>query len=435
MIHLNLKFSFDFKALMLLFFFIIFFNSSSVSQENILYTNYIYDDDIQTVSFKLDENLFELPIIELGSEQKLVLEFDNLEKNFNNYSYTFIHCNSDWTPSNLHVTEYIEGYTEGEISDFSVSFNTQVLYNHYKLVFPEENIKPIVSGNYLLVVYTDYDIENVVLTRKFYVLENKIGIEGKVKRSTMVNRMDNSQEIEFSISDNSNYISFNTENLFCKIMQNRRDDNIISLSTPDYLQNNVYEYNNPRKMIFYSGNEFRYFNCKNYRYTNDRVASIEYLQPYYIFSLVHEAVNFGKPYEYGQDINGMYVITADEVENDNYEAEYVLVDFSLMAKAPVDEEKFYVYGELTDFAINEKYKMQYNFQTSAYELRLKLKQGFYNYQYVTFDKEKKIVSLEKTEGNHYETENDYRILVYFRKPGSETDELIGYKKFNSIRKL
>lgn len=74
--------------------------------------------------------------------------------------------------------------------------------------------------------------------------------------------------------------------------------------------------------------------------------------------------------------------------------------------------------------------MTYNYVNKAYETVLYLKQGYYNYQYVLVEDDKK-PNAAFIEGSHYETENDYYILVYYQSYSDRYQQLIGYKKINS----
>jgi hypothetical protein len=92
-------------------------------------------------------------------------------------------------------------------------------------------------------------------------------------------------------------------------------------------------------------------------------------------------------------------------------------------------------GELTNYVTDETSKMIFNAGKGAYEKTLFLKQGFYNYSYVTLPDNKKpgeVFSLENTEGNYWSTENLYTVLVYYRPFGGRADELIGYSTASSI---
>jgi hypothetical protein len=76
--------------------------------------------------------------------------------------------------------------------------------------------------------------------------------------------------------------------------------------------------------------------------------------------------------------------------------------------------------------------MRYNNESGMYETSLYLKQGYYDYTYITTDMNGGNPSLESTEGNSWETENNYTILVYYRPLGARADELIGYTRINSL---
>ena len=94
----------------------------------------------------------------------------------------------------------------------------------------------------------------------------------------------------------------------------------------------------------------------------------------------------------------------------------------------------YVFGELTNYATDDGSKMVFNEQRGVYEKEIYLKQGYYNYSYVTMTDKKQSgfnPSLENTEGNYWGTENSYMVLVYFRPFGARADELIGYTMVNS----
>ena len=77
-----------------------------------------------------------------------------------------------------------------------------------------------------------------------------------------------------------------------------------------------------------------------------------------------------------------------------------------------------------------------NAEKGVYEKTLFLKQGYYNYSYVsTGVQDDNTFSYENTEGNHWGTENSYSVLVYYRPFGARADELIGYASVNSVFQL
>ena len=418
------------KYILFLFLFNIFTQAFS---QDIRYENYIYQRNIKTVIFHKLGSDFAYPIIELNSDSQIQLKFDDSDNEIKDFNYTIIHCNSDWQPSDLSPIEYIEGFVENQISDYESSFNTLILYNHYKLTFPNDDIKPTVSGNYILLVYEDFDRERIVLTRRFWVNEKKIHIKAEVKRSTLVSSISKSQEITFDISHN--FIQYPIDNLKVFIAQNNRQDNMLQNLQPAFIQGNKLIYNNPADLIFSGGNEYRYFNIKNTKYVTERVSSIHYENPYYYFRIVTDKNEAYLPYSYHQDLNGERLITADNTEDSDIESDYVFAEFILKRNTELLSGNFYVFGAISDWRLSENNKMIYDKKKKAYTLRLFLKQGYYNYEYAFAETKESEIDNTIIEGSHYETENDYIIYVYYREPGSVYDKLIGVKFANSMKRL
>ncbi|MCF6365612.1 MAG: DUF5103 domain-containing protein [Bacteroidales bacterium] len=416
-------------------FIFLFFTNPLFSQIELQYDNRIYKENIKSILFHQLEKRFSYPIIDLAVQNKLFLEFDDLSQERNDYSYTIIHCNSDWEPSNLNSIEYIEGFEENQVEDFEDSFNTLVFYRHFELLFPNEDVMPKLSGNYILLVYENFDREEIVFSRRFFVVDSKVDIDAEVKRSSVVNTIDDSQELVFTLNDKLQSVFDSQDNLKVIIYQNNIPEINISNIKPDYIKGNLYEYNNPRLLRFKGGNEYRYFNVKNTKYVNDRISTIKYNEPYYIFELVSEKREAFNTYSYAEDINGEMLITADNISDDKLEAEYVYVDFKLQYNNPVVSGKFYVFGALSDWNNDKNNEMYYDYSEQSYKLRMLLKQGFYNYQYVFVNDENKNIDFSYAEGNHYQTENNYVIYVYFRNPANQYDELIGYKIVNSLKRI
>jgi hypothetical protein len=88
---------------------------------------------------------------------------------------------------------------------------------------------------------------------------------------------------------------------------------------------------------------------------------------------------------------------------------------------------------MTNYECNETNRMTYNGSAGVYEATLYLKQGYYNYMYGIIPKGGHQLNMESTEGNWWETENDYTVLVYYRPIGGRADELIGLRNFNSLK--
>ncbi len=409
------------------------FGLTNAQEKNTLIQNFTYLPDIKTVLFHKAGWELSDPIIDLKSDTKLQFSFDELGNQPQTYYYTIIHCNSGWEPSQLAEYEYIKGYHDAQIKDYYYSFNTTYDYVHYVMTIPNEEMSPKLSGNYVLRVYRDFDRENRVLDRRFYVVEDGVEINAVVKRPGNVEYRNNGQEIDFKILHKGFHISDPYSDIQVILRQNGRTDNLIATLKPLFIGNNVLDYSYDYENIFYGGNEFRYFDIKSMRYQAEYVAAIRFEKPYYHVILSPGEDKALKPYYFINDLNGRYLVDVQEGRDKHIEADYIFVHFSLPVEAPLAEEDVYVFGALTDWNTGESNKMTYNFETHAYELTLLLKQGYYNYMYAVAKKDMTAADLGYFEGNHYETENDYSIYVYYTDFTLRYQKLIGYFRTNILR--
>ena len=123
-------------------------NDDDYALENyIRYDDYIYDDSIKTVLLYNSHSQMSYPIINMNGNETIMLSFDDLRRDNSIYNYTVIHCDANWEPSDLSPMEYLEGFQEDELFDFNYSSNTDLYYTHYTLTFPNESMKPLISGN------------------------------------------------------------------------------------------------------------------------------------------------------------------------------------------------------------------------------------------------------------------------------------------------
>jgi hypothetical protein len=391
----------------------------------------VYKKNIKTVLIYYGDDVLRDPVINLNSSNSITLTFDDLSNNVETYYYDFILCNEDWMPSDISQQEYLDGFSSNMIENYSFSFNTFYNYIHYKVSFPNEKINFKASGNYLIVVYKDMNPDSIVLTKKFYILDQKVDVKVNVRRPIDASKSDIGQEISFKIITNNYYINNPLTDIKIVIMQNGRNDNIISNIKPLFIRKNELIYDYQDITTFDGGAEFRYFNIKSMRYLGEYIKAIEYKKPYYYVELYDDNPNTDKSYFFNYDINGKYKIDYQESNNDETDADYVFVKFSLLNEYPFIDGDIYILGALTDWKLNNESKMNYNYDKKAYEKTLLLKQGYYNYQYVFLRKGQKKADISLIEGSHYQTKNDYSLFIYHHQPGKRYDELIGYTKITS----
>lgn len=401
------------------------------------YEDFIYKKNIRTVQLQKDDWEFSAPVLKLGSAEKLLLKFDDLDVESKSYKFTIIHCDANWQPSDrLLQAEYINGFFDDNINDFQYSQNTIQRYVHYELLFPTENLKPTISGNYLLKVFLDNGDIDLVLTRRFMVVDERVNILTDVHNATALDDYNYKQEIDFTIQT-SNYLITNPyQDLKVVLLQNDRWDNAITKLKPVFVKDRELVYDHDHDNIFPGGNEFRNFDIKSLRWNSEFVKynSSDSLKKDHVYLFPGKKKNFLQ-YMSDRDINGKYKITRQESSPaaSETEAEYVNVHFTLAMKEPAEDGSIYVFGALTDWKYSNENKMYYNRILGQYEATLYLKQGYYNYAYVYLKDGEKNGDESYVEGSHFETENDYVIYVYHKPISSNYDQLIGMKRFNSAR--
>lgn len=374
----------------------------------------------------------------LDGSDKLKLTFDDLNLDLKYYHYTIIHCNANWQPSDLVQKQYLAGNFDDDIKNYKYSLSSGTQYINYSIEFPNEFITPLVSGNYILKVYNGYNSDEVVITRRFMVVNNKVEIKPTVKEATNVTERFARQEVDFTVNHQNTPILNPYDNIKVVLMQNYRWDNAITGLVPRYINGTLLDYNYEEENVFDGSNEFRNFDIKSLISQTINIKRIQYEEK---DKLLHVYINDDenrsfKRYLSMPDLNGNYLIKKDESLTDSdIEAIYVKVHFSLKQYPALKEGNVYIFGKLTDWKFKEEFKMKYDTLNNVYEQDVLLKQGYYNYMYcVVKDGSKNKGDLTHYEGTYFETENDYTILVYYRNPVLYYDELIGIQTFNSIRR-
>jgi hypothetical protein len=398
------------------------------------YEDYVYRPNIKSVQLAKEGFDLTYPVIELNSEERLVLGFDDMADESKTYSYTIIHCGADWQPSNILSNDYIEGFAENQIRDFDFSFNTFFKFVHYSLTIPNGDMKPMISGNYILKVWQDFNQDSLVLTRRFSVVEQIFKIDATAKQAIRADLRKTHHEIDFTLTQES----FNLTDPFTQVKvvltQNYRWDNAITNLQPQYIKDKELLYDYDEENTFPAGSEFRHFDTKSMKFRADRIKTIEYVKPYFHVQLTDDEARPFKIYFTDQDINGRYFVKNDDGKNSDTDADYVYVYFNLPYPAPIIDGDLYVFGALSDWNYTAENRMIYNYDKKAYQLKMLLKQGYYNYEYIYLKNGSKTGDVTLVEGSHFETENDYLIFVYYRDIHSRYDRLAGFNIVNTINK-
>ena len=168
-------------------------------QQELVYDNVNYLPSIKSVQFYPVEQENALPVIELFSDDQLMLAFDDLRGDVRNFYFSLEHCDVNWNSSNLSPLEYAEGFNEEHILTYGTSVNTLQPYTHYRVDFPTDNIQPKLAGNYLLKVYEDADKSRLIISRRFYVLAPLMSISPEVVPSVDVPKRNKNQKLNVTV--------------------------------------------------------------------------------------------------------------------------------------------------------------------------------------------------------------------------------------------
>ena len=386
----------------------------------------IFSSTFRSLKTGLTDNFMSVPIIRLGSGDRLQISFDEIAEDNRYLSARLLHCNADWQPSSLVESEYLDRFNTFDIEDFAYSSNTFIHYVNYLLEIPNENLTPLVSGNYLLQVYDRDEPSEVILQTRFRVVEPLVAVNATVSTRTDKGANDKWQQLALAVDGESIDLGNPYQDLKVEVMQNNRESTSRFLTSPLRIDGSKVVYEHLPELLFPASNEYRRFESTSTRFPGMRVDSTKYSGNNYHTWVYTDYPRDDRNYEYDRTQHGRFLIKEYNASDSNIGADYITVHFFLDAPEYIGRE-VYIDGEFTHGKFDRSNRLTYNGAKGGYELEIPLKQGAYNYQYVVKrNGENGVESTSVIEGDKYETENEYNIYVYLRKPGERYDRLIGY---------
>ncbi|AKA35733.1 type IX secretion system plug protein domain-containing protein [Flagellimonas lutaonensis] len=379
---------------------------------------------IKTIIFKgPTEDQF--PVVQLG--ERIVLEFDDLSASEQDYYYKIVHCDYDWTPSQLLKSQYLDGTDNQRIIDYENSYNTLQPYSNYRLTIPNGEVRLKASGNYVLEIYNMYN--ELQFSRRFVVYQDLVRVGATVKRSRDFDYINEKQVVQFTINTSGFQVVNPKKEIKVAIIQNHYWPTAIYNVQPQFTIGNELVYKYDKETSFFGGNEFLNFDTKDLRAPSFAIARIEFKELYHHYLFTNQ-YRYDQPYTYFPDINGDFLVRTLQGDNVSREAEYSEVHFSLPYSNIIGLNEVYVVGKFNNYDIGEENKMAFNEDTGNLELTYPIKQGFYNYKYVVKNDNGEL-DFNLVSGNFHFTENNYLILVYYRNFGDLYDSIIGIGTANS----
>lgn len=402
--------------------------------------------EVKTVTLTRSGVELEAPVLALGSNERMVLQFDILSDEAENLTYSIFHCDANWRRDDLEPYEFMTGFESGHIENIEFSFGTLQPYVHYHQAVPDKYASFIHSGNYCLAVVNEAG--DTLLTRRFWVSEQAVNVEATIERPYDGHEVMRRQEVDVKIKNeelrmkNISAPQLRPEYERVLVQQNGREDNIRWLEFTGYERYNLC-YRHRQANIFYGGNTFRYFDCSN---LHTPMYNVQRVEEYggEIFALLRPEENRSKKHYLSETtLNGGMKVNVVDRNNKKLQAEYVWANISLPVAQPWLDMSIYVVGQLTDWKLDSTSRMEYVPEFKAYVKRLLVKQGYYSYQLLTaryvdaagqgdaasrVSTDGMISVTEQLEGDHMETPNTYTIFVYHREPSDRADRLLAVRR-------
>ena len=394
----------------------------------------IKDGNIRSLQVTADQKWQELPITILNAG-KISIDFDDLTHTYRRMTYRLEHCEADWQPSTgLFDSDVAEGFLSGNtIDDVKESTLTNTLYTHYHLEIPNSKCRPRLSGNYRLSVYDDNFADQPLLTACFMLtepVEHSMGVRLAITTQTDWTINDRHQQVDMQI-DYGNYTVSNPQRqIRTVVMQNRNWLDARWNSKPQYVMPDGLRWTHNQDYIFCAGNEYRKFEILSTDAASMGIDRISWDgKDYHVYPF---ATSPFLNYVYDEDADGAFLIRNSDNTDVNTTSDYVQTHFRLNVPAPYPC-RLYLDGDWTCNRLLPAYEMSYQPEGKYYEAVVPLKFGYYNYQFLTADEHGKLSSF-RVDSCHYQTENSYQALVYFRPQGGRTDRLVGYAHVKYIKK-
>lgn len=386
----------------------------------------VFDYNARSIKVAPASNMYLPPVLVLGSDDYLVVNFDYVDYDLHYLRYSIQHCDALWQPSQLLESEYLDGFNYADIDDYAQSEGTFTHYYNYTFTLPNDNMVMTRSGNYVLRVYEQDDPDKVLFQTRFMVCEPRVTVLTSVSANTDEDYLDAHQQLTINLNYKQGTIADPYGELTTVIFQNTRTDNAVVLRRPMSAGIGTVTYEHQPELIFEAGNEYRRFETVNIHSLNMGVAAIDYLQPFYHATLYADEPRFNQQYLYDQTQRGRFTIRNAEGERSDIDADYVVTHFTLNTGGPVQGGNIFIEGEFTHGLPATTTVMKYDQSSGCYINDLLLKQGAYNYQYLWVSDGDRVGQTSVVDGDKYQTQNQYLVLVYHRPSGGRYDQLVGY---------
>ena len=366
------------------------------------------------------------PFMELNGEARLILKYDDLSEDWPDHEWTMVHCTSDWSAfSDLTHWDFMEGWPDA-LDNVENSFGGEVPYAHVRSTIPSRDLRPTRSGNYLLIVHEAGNADNVVLMRRFVVFERLADVTVSHRRPLEAGKMATHQRLEATVELPPGHRWNNPlRDIELTVIQNGAWPMAAHHVAASQVRGDVVVFNQDPALTFSGGDRWRSTDLKSLAYVAqgiERIVDKRQSGQAVEVRLNRDVSRRFKMLGSRPDLKGSFTVYNDRFDDVELTSDYLDVQFSLDHKDFGAVPEVYVFGALSGWAIDPKFKMTFDPDQNAFFLNAQLKQGWYDYRYVANLPSELDFSFE---GAHSGTANRYYVLVH--APATDgTDRVIGF---------
>ena len=291
----------------------------------------IYQNSIHTVLIHPMNKPQAIPLVSLNELSPLLISFDDFKNDYQDYYYSVELRNADWTAVPMSAFDYLQGFNQNKISNFSVSSIATQRYYHYEFNFPNAQARPTQSGNYILKVFKNGNANELVFTRRFFVTEDQVSMAATVQEPFDAQISKTHQKIQL-VLDVKKIPFFQTDQIKATIIQNYRYNDALTLAAPTFIRGNLLEYNSEDQFIFPAGKEARWLDIQNLRLRSDRITDINSKADRAIISVKPDLSRASTAYYTFNDLNGNFIISNTESLQSENQNDYATVNFTYFPK-------------------------------------------------------------------------------------------------------
>lgn len=396
--------------------------STETNEKKLLFEDYNYESNVGIITLNGGPDY----IFDLDDNLQISLEFDLLSSQFENLQAKWIRCNYEWEPSVLPEIQYFNGFNQFDSKSVDYSVNTRIPYSRY--VFNVS--KPAISGNYILVVFRRNNPKDLIFGRRVLFYSHQVKPSIKIRQSQKVSDRRTHQQLDIELDYSGMDAPRPDLNFKVLVLQNKDLNRALTLPQPtsikagssklgwDYFQGEI---------SFPGWNQFRWLDLRTVNFKGVGIASIKAEKNSIEVRQQTESDHGKESYKQAiDDNNGRFTQENLDPGEVFLGSDYVNVLFTL--ESDVNLGDVYVMGRFNNWNKSNENRMRYNPEKGIYETKIQLKQGYFDYRYEVVSSR---FAPHYFEGTHFQTENEFDVLVYYRAPGQLVDQLVGLTSTNT----